>query len=142
MKICLYSRLATVTNIQGCECLGKFAEESKARNPELLCSAKLRKHVETLCQFLDLDNQELEQVPCFVGHDIRIHYNFYNFFADRTFQVTIIGKLLVAMGHGAKSLQGKSFKTLDSVVFGTYVGINDLVFFFFFFRFSLGLKKG
>lgn len=30
-----------------------------------LRSTKLRKHVATLCQLLDLDNQELEQVACF-----------------------------------------------------------------------------
>ncbi|KAE8299649.1 hypothetical protein D5F01_LYC02059 [Larimichthys crocea] len=36
---------------------------------------------------------------------------------DKTFQVAKIGKLLFAMEQGAKSLKGKSLKTLDSVVF-------------------------
>ncbi|KAJ4945769.1 hypothetical protein JOQ06_023447 [Pogonophryne albipinna] len=108
----LFARIGTITNIRG-----KFAEKSKANNPELLRSTKLRKHVATLCQLLDLDNQELEQVARFMGHDIRVHCEYYRQ-TDKTFQVAKIGKLLFAMEHGAQSLKGKSLKTLDSVDFG------------------------
>ncbi|KAI4827053.1 hypothetical protein KUCAC02_030480 [Chaenocephalus aceratus] len=113
----LFARIGTITNIRGCDCLRQFAEQSKANNPELLRSTKLRKHVATLCQLLDLDNQELEQVARFMGHDIRVHCEYYRQ-TDKTFQVAKIGKLLFAMEHGAQSLKGKSLKTLDSVDFG------------------------
>ncbi|TRY65314.1 hypothetical protein DNTS_029582, partial [Danionella cerebrum] len=112
----LFARIGTLTNIRGCDCLRKFAQESKVSRPELLRSTKLRKHVATLCQLLDLDNQELEQVARFMGHDIRVHCEYYRQ-TDKTFQVAKIGKLLFAMEHGAKSLKGQSLKTLDSVVF-------------------------
>ncbi|KAK7880355.1 hypothetical protein WMY93_033011 [Mugilogobius chulae] len=69
----LFARPGTNSNFRGCDCLRKFAEESKAKHPELLRSTKLRKHVATLCQLLKLDNQELEQVARFMGHDIRVH---------------------------------------------------------------------
>ncbi|XP_034025627.1 uncharacterized protein LOC117510126 [Thalassophryne amazonica] len=111
----LFARHGTTTNLRGCDCLRKFAEESKANNPELLRSAKLRKHVATLCQLLDLSNQELEQVARFMGHDIRVHYEYYRQ-TDKTFQVAKIGKLLFAMEHGANSLKDKSLQTLDSVI--------------------------
>ncbi|XP_067352979.1 uncharacterized protein [Channa argus] len=113
----LFARIGTTTNIRGCDCLRKYAEKSKVSHPELLRSTKLRKHVATLCQLLDLDNQELEQVARFMGHDIRVHCEYYRQ-TDKTFQVAKIGKLLFAMEHGAQSLKGKSLKTLDSVVFG------------------------
>ncbi|XP_059900285.1 uncharacterized protein LOC132451691 isoform X2 [Gadus macrocephalus] len=113
----LFARIGTETNIRGCDCLRKYAKESKASHPELLRSTKLRKHVATLCQLLDLDNQELEQVARFMGHDIRVHCDYYRQ-TDKTFQVAKIGKLLLAMEHGAGALKGKNLKTLDSVVFG------------------------
>ncbi|CAK6964052.1 uncharacterized protein LOC104929912 isoform X8 [Scomber scombrus] len=112
----VFARIGTTTNIRGCDCLRKYAEESKVSNPELLRSTKLRKHVATLCQLLDLDNQELEQVARFMGHDIRVHCEYYRQ-TDKTFQVAKIGKLLFAMEQGVQSLKGKSLKTLDSVVF-------------------------
>lgn len=95
----------------------KYAGETKANNPELLRSTKFRKHVATLCQLLDLGDEELEQVARFMRHYIRIHCDYYRQ-TDKTFQVAKIGKLLFAMEHGAQSLKGKSLKTLDSVVFG------------------------
>ncbi|XP_049895877.1 uncharacterized protein LOC126387392 [Epinephelus moara] len=113
----LFARIGTTTNIRGCDCLRKYAQECKAGNPELLRSTKLRKHVATLCQLLDLDNQELEQVARFMGHDIRVHCDYYRQ-TDKTFQVAKIGKLLFAMEHGAKALKGKTLNTLDPVVFG------------------------
>ena len=126
----LFARIGTETNIRGCDCLRKYAEESKASNPELLRSTKLRKHVATLCQLLDLDNQELEQVARFMGHDIRVHCDYYRQ-TDKTFQVAKIGKLLFAMEHGAGSLKGKNLKTLDSVVFGMYIYIDNVLLYCF-----------
>ncbi|KAM9765903.1 uncharacterized protein ACNS7B_003023 isoform 2-T2 [Menidia menidia] len=113
----VFARIGTTTNIRGCDCLRKFAEDSKASNPELLRSTKLRKHVATLCQLLDLNNQELEQLARFMGHDIRVHCDYYRQ-TDKTFQVAKIGKLLFALESGAGALKGKDFKTLDSVVLG------------------------
>uniref|UniRef100_UPI001CD8A93E uncharacterized protein LOC122762853 n=1 Tax=Solea senegalensis TaxID=28829 RepID=UPI001CD8A93E len=112
----LFDRTRTMTNIRGCDCLRKYAQECKASNPELLRSTKLRKHVATLCQLLHLDNQELEQVARFMGHDIRVHCDYYRQ-TDKTFQVAKIGKLLFAMEQGGQALTGKSLMTLDSVVF-------------------------
>ncbi|XP_041845828.1 uncharacterized protein LOC121642870 isoform X1 [Melanotaenia boesemani] len=111
----LFARLGTTTNLRGCDCLRRFAEESKAKNPELLRSTKLRKQVATLCQLLNLDSQELEQVARFMGHDIRVHCDYYRQ-TDKTFQVAKIGKLLFAMEHGAESLKGRTLQTLDSVI--------------------------
>lgn len=125
----LFARIGTTTNIRGCDCLRKFAVESKANNPELLRSTKLRKHVATLCQLLNLDQQELEQVARFMGHDIRVHCEYYRQ-TDKTFQVAKIGKVLFAMEQGAGSLKGKSLKTLDSVVFGMLIQVLLIIFIF------------
>lgn len=72
----LFARPGGMTHIRGCDCLRKYADQSKAENPQLLRSTKLRKQVATLCQLLDLNDQELEQVARFMGHDIRVHQDF------------------------------------------------------------------
>lgn len=73
----------------------------------------------TLCQLLDLSNQELEQVAKFMGHDIRVHCNYY-WQTDKTLQVAKVGKLLFAMEGGAKALKGNNLQTLDSAVYGLH----------------------
>ncbi|KAL1272198.1 hypothetical protein QQF64_028060 [Cirrhinus molitorella] len=107
----LFARPGVMTNIRGCDCLRKYAQESKAENPELLRSTKLRKQVATLCQLLDLNEQELEQVARFMGHDIRVHHDFYRQ-TDKTFQIAKISKLLFAMEQGTDSIRGKNLSTL------------------------------
>lgn len=105
-----------MSDIRGYDCLRKYAVESKASNPELLSLTKLRKHVATLCQLLNLDQQELEQVACFMGHDIRVHCEYYHQ-TDKAFQVAKTGKLFT-MEKGAGSLKENSLTTRNSVVFG------------------------
>ncbi|KAI7789871.1 hypothetical protein IRJ41_021112, partial [Triplophysa rosa] len=111
----LFARPGVMTNIRGCDCLRKYAEESKAENPELLRSTKLRKQVATLCQLLDLSEQELEQVARFMGHDIRVHCDFYRQ-TDKMFQIAKISKLLFAMEQGSDNLRGKNLSTLTPSV--------------------------
>lgn len=115
----LFANIGTTTNIRGCDCLRKFSIECKVDNPQLLRSTNLRKHVATLCQLLDLSNQKLEQVAKFMGHDIRVHCNYYRQ-TDKTFQVAKVGKLLFAMEGGAEALKGNSLQTLDSAVCGLH----------------------
>ncbi len=115
----LFARPGVMTNIRGCDCLRKYAKESKTENPELLRSTKLRKQVATLCQLLDLTEQELEQVARFMGHDIRVHCDFYRQ-TDKTFQIAKISKLLFAMEQGTETLRGKNLDTLRPSVNGMY----------------------
>lgn len=115
----LFARPGAMTNMRGCDCLRKHAEESKAENPELLRSPQLRKQVATLYQLLDLSEQELEQVARFMGHDIRVHQDFYRQ-TDKTFQIAKISKLLFAMEQGPGTLEGKNLNTIDLSVCGMY----------------------
>lgn len=115
----LAARLLPIAAIRGCDCLRKYAEESKAENPELLRSTKLRKQVARLCQHLDLSEQELEQIARFMGHDIRVHYDFYRQ-TDKTFEITKINKLLFPMEQGTGTLAGKNLTTIDPSLSGMY----------------------
>ncbi|KAK0151873.1 hypothetical protein N1851_006748 [Merluccius polli] len=108
----LFARPHCLTPYRGQDCLRLYASECGAENPELLRSTQLRKHVATLSQILNLKNHELDQVADFLGHDIRIHREYYRL-PEATSQLAKISKLLLAMEKGSlRSLQGK---TLDEI---------------------------
>lgn len=59
------------------DCNSKFSCMCGAKNAEYLRSTHLRKHVATLSQIVNLKDNELDQLANFLGHDIRVHRDFY-----------------------------------------------------------------
>ncbi|XP_024119917.1 uncharacterized protein LOC112141094 isoform X9 [Oryzias melastigma] len=109
----LFARPKCLTPYRGQDCLRLYAAECGAKNPELLRSTQLRKHVATLSQILNLKNHELDQVANFLGHDIRVHREYYRL-PEATTQLAKISKLLIAMEKGSlKNLQGKSLEEIE-----------------------------
>jgi len=108
----LFARPHCLTPYRGQDCLRLYVSECGAENPELLRSTQLRKHVATLSQILNLKNHEFDQVANFLGHDIRVHREYYRLSQTPT-QLAKISKLLLAMEKGSlRNLQGK---TLDEI---------------------------
>ncbi|XP_028428579.1 uncharacterized protein LOC114552135, partial [Perca flavescens] len=102
------------------DALSLLAMWSKA--PEYLRSTQLRKHVATLSQVLNLKNNELDQVADFLGHDIRVHRDFYRLPVPTT-QLAKISKLLLSMEKGhLSSMQGKS---LDDIEIEDEIALSD-----------------
>ncbi|XP_008188106.1 uncharacterized protein LOC103310706 [Acyrthosiphon pisum] len=58
---------------RGSDCLRKAANECGSSAPELLTSTKLRKHIATMSQLLNLSTNDREQLANFMGHDLAIH---------------------------------------------------------------------
>lgn len=109
----LFARPHCLTPYRGQDCLRLYASECGAENPELLRSTLLRKHVATLSQILNLKNHELDQVADFLGHDIRVHREFYRL-PEATTQLAKISKLLLAMEKGSlRNLQGKTLEEIE-----------------------------
>lgn len=84
---------------RGADCLRKFSIDCGAIAPETLRSTKLRKHVASLSQILNLKNNELDLLAKFMGHDIRIHREFYRL-PDNVMQVAKLSKVLIALEKG------------------------------------------
>ena len=59
--------------VRGCDALRVVAAECHAAKPELLTSTNLRKHVATVCQLINLQDADIDQLANFLGHDVRIH---------------------------------------------------------------------
>ncbi|KAK7882120.1 hypothetical protein WMY93_028294 [Mugilogobius chulae] len=70
-----------------------------AKNPESLTSTKLRKQTATLSQVLNLSNTELDQLADFLGHDVRVHRQFYRL-PEGTLQLAKVSKILMALEQG------------------------------------------
>lgn len=98
-------------HLRGCEAMKKLSERSNAKFPELLRSTKLRKHVATITQILNLETNELDIVAKFLGHDIRTHREYYRLPHD-TLQLAKVSKLLFAAERG-DDITGKSLSDID-----------------------------
>lgn len=109
----LFARPHCLSPYRGQDCLRTYGNECGAQNPELLRSTQLRKHVATLSQVLNLRDHELDQVADFLGHDIRVHREYYRL-PEATTQLAKISKLLLAMEKGCLTdLQGKTLEEID-----------------------------
>ncbi|XP_055362652.1 uncharacterized protein LOC121202050 isoform X6 [Betta splendens] len=109
----LFARPCAMTCYRGSDCLRHFAKVCGAKTPETLTSTKLRKQTATLSQVLNLSNTELDQLAGFLGHDIRIHRQFYRL-PEGTLQLAKISKVLLALEQGRMTeFKGKS---LDDII--------------------------
>ncbi|XP_059184663.1 uncharacterized protein LOC131967738 isoform X2 [Centropristis striata] len=121
-NIFLFARPKSMTHYRGQDCLRVHASQCGAKHPEHLRSTQLRKHVATLSQVLNLKNNELDQVADFLGHDIRVHRDFYRLPVPTT-QLAKISKLLLSMEKGhLSSMQGKS---LDEIEIEGEIALSD-----------------
>lgn len=98
---------------QGQDCIRIFASQCGAKNPQYLRSTYFRKHVATLSQILTLKNHELDQLADFLGHDIRVHRDFYRL-PETTIEMAKISKVLLAMENGSLArFQGNSLDEIE-----------------------------
>lgn len=108
----LFARPCALTCYRGSDCLRHFAKACGAKSPESLTSTKLRKQTGTLSQVLNLSNTELDQLADFLGHDIRVHRQFYRL-PEGTLQLAKISKVLMSLEKGR--LAEFKGKTLDDI---------------------------
>jgi hypothetical protein len=106
------SSFDSLNPIRSSDCLRRFAVESGVTKTANITSTKLRKHVATVSQILNLEKNDLEIMAGFLGHDIRIHHSFYRLPSD-TLQIARMGTLLTAFDNG--DISKYSGKSLDEI---------------------------
>ena len=93
-----------------------YSVEYGATNPTFLWSTNLRKHFASMCILENLQDNELDVVAGFMGHDIEIHHEFFRL-PQNTLQVVKMGRLLTAKELGinleAKDVVVKEFIEVD-----------------------------
>ena len=112
-NIYMFARPAALSHLRGSDCLREFATECGAKNPKALSSTKLRKHIATLSNVLNLSNTELDQLADFLGHDVRVHRDYYRL-PEGTLQLAKISKILMALETGRLGeFSGKNLDEID-----------------------------
>ncbi|CAH1643209.1 unnamed protein product [Spodoptera littoralis] len=108
--------LPPLSHFRGSDVMRTFAISSGAKHPENLTSTKLRKNVATMSQILNLTNNELDQLATFMGHDIRVHREYYRL-PESTVQLAKISKILIASEK--EKLHNFKGKNLDEININT-----------------------
>lgn len=66
-----------------------------------------------MCQVLNLKRHELDQIAKFMGHDVRVHREFYRLPAD-VIQTARVVRVLMSMENGTVAqFRGKSLEQID-----------------------------
>lgn len=109
----LFGNVSTLQPICGYKVITKYAKLSGAKNPDAITATKLRKHLATLTQVLNMSENDLEQLSTFMGHTVNIHRGSYRL-PDDVFQTAKVSKLLLLMEKGEAALyKGKSLDDID-----------------------------
>lgn len=112
-NVYLFARPGVLSHYRGSDCFHKYANQCGAKYPEALTSTRLRKQVATLSTVLNLKENEMDQLATFLGHNIRVHREFYRL-PESTLQLAKVSKLLIAMEKGKLSdLQGKGLDDIE-----------------------------
>jgi len=103
-------------HVRGHDTLRYFSRNCDAVRPELLRSSAFRKHLATMCQVLNLKRHELDQIAKFMGHDVRVHREFYRLPAD-VIQTARVVRVLMSMENGTVAqFRGKSLEEIDVAI--------------------------
>lgn len=107
-NIYLFPNIRTLNSINGSQTIYKHVRLAGVENAAALTSTKLRKHLATMSQLINLSEQDLEQLAEYMGHTSEIHRMHYRLPND-VYQMAKISKLLLLNEVGqASKFKGKS----------------------------------
>jgi hypothetical protein len=109
----VFARPSSARHFRCCDVLRRFSVLCGAQFPETLRSTKLRKHIATVSQVVNLKDNELDLLAQFLGHNIQVHRDFYRLPSD-VLQTAKVAKLLIALETGQQlNLTGKTLDEID-----------------------------
>lgn len=99
--------------LRGHDCLRNLAFEANLTKPELVNATKLRKYIATVCQIFDLNENETDWLARHLGHDIRVHREFYRLH-DSSVELAKVSRILLAVENGkAHQFKGKKLSEIN-----------------------------
>lgn len=117
------SKRKSDSHIRGSDALREYSTKCGAKNPSNLRSTRLRKQIATMSQVMNLQENELDVLASYLGHDIRIHREYYRL-PDSSIQVAKVSKLLFALeGEGGTPSAILPNQSLDSLEFNSQEGM-------------------
>lgn len=99
-------------HIRGTDTVRDHANGCNAKKPAYLRATRLRKHIATVSQLMNLQDNELDILASFLGHDIRTHRQYYRL-PEETLQIAKVSKVLLKTERG--DIQGLSGRSLEEI---------------------------
>ena len=103
-------------HLRGWDCVSASGKEVKEiQKPEAITSTKLRKYIATVSQTAALTELDVDWLARHLGHDIRVHRQFYRLHESTT-ELAKVSKLLLAVDAGnIEQVKGKSLLDMSKV---------------------------
>lgn len=112
-NVYLFANTTSSSSIVGTKVMYKHVRLAGVKNPASITSTKLRKHLATMSQVLNLSKQDLEQLAIFMGHTSDIHKTYYRLPSD-VYQMAKVSKLLLLNEKGeASKFKGKRLDEIN-----------------------------
>jgi hypothetical protein len=108
-SIYIFMKPKTSYPVRGADCLRKYAKACGAKFPEALTST----HLATMTQILGLSEGNQDIIAKFMGHDIRIHRDFYRL-PENTVEMAKVAKIMYLINTGRiHKYKGKDFDEIE-----------------------------
>lgn len=103
----------SIEYMRGHDCLKKCCKAAELQHPENISSTKLRKYIATVCQVFNMSENEYDWLARHLGHDIRVHRDFYRLH-ESAVELTKVSRLLIAVDKGEVSnFAGKKLEDIN-----------------------------
>ena len=79
--------------------LKDFCKKYNLKNPAAINSTNMRKYIATAVQMLSMKEEEMDWLARHLGHDIKVHRNFYRL-PDAALELSKVSKLLISVEEG------------------------------------------
>ena len=102
-------------HLRGWDCVSASVKEVEGslKSPKSITSTKLRKYIATVSQTAALTEVDVDWLARHLGHDIRVHREFYRLH-ESTAELAKVSKLLLAVDSGEiKQMAGKSLTEIN-----------------------------
>ena len=110
-----YATRSSKNHIRGSEVVHDIALKAKLEKPNLITSTRIRKHMATVLQLLDMNNAELEWVTEHLGHTLDVHKTWYRQQAS-TVEMTKVAKLLTGKDNNI-NVKKKKMRAITGIHF-------------------------
>ena len=110
----------SVNPIRGWEVVHEVCLKANLKKPQLVTSTKIRKHMATVLQLLDMNNAELEWITEHLGCTQDVHKTWYE---ASTVELTKVAKILIAKDVGVEFTNKKMNDLTGNLFFFLVVGI-------------------
>ena len=101
------------TPYRGHICLKKLATRAGVSNPNVLKSTKLRKHIATMSQMLEISQSDRQLLANFMGHSDEVHGIYYKL-PDTLLDRCKVAQVLIAFNSGRADYRGRSLEEIQT----------------------------